>query len=186
MNTVQALQPKVRLAKAGVRGAELYNFYQLTSLMASFYVKATECEDFAETKRQWDECSGLVVEQVGMAYEWWNHVETSRDSSLTTDDAAIHRLLRRSADLTNRCLIAEKYLNEWEFAERWCSFAALMERAALNLVRKLSLRYPSMRNTSGEFESGIKRRLDIISGLEAHWAAEAFEIQNSYREPVAL
>jgi hypothetical protein len=181
---VKPQPPKIRLASAGTAASEVFNFYQIITLLSGLYIKGAQRQSAQTYKLSWDEASDSLVNQVGHAYDVWMATQkTLRDGLPISENQS---LISRTARLAMRIVACESHLNMWCPAMRWGRIMALIERRILRLADELADHHPYVADKLAQMGEEIRRRENSMVGIESAAAKEARDLNSQYAIPVAM
>lgn len=181
MATNKALPPKIRLAGPGVQGAEVFNYYQLISLISSLYVKAMDRHDEDVYAGAWDTCSVTTLEQIGIAHQCWGLVQAS-----TCPPKENILLIKRTLTVVHRLLTLDEKLTEWTALSRWTRILLLMEHEMKKLGQSIAIQNPAISEQLESMNHGYQARIALLMEMHASAMKEEQALNQNYAEPVAL
>ena len=176
--------PKVRLAVAGTPAPEVFNFYQIVSLLSGLYIKVNEREDVDKYKAIWTAASDSLLGQIGDIYNLWHAAQKSAAEGIPVPEDV--NLIKRSARLAIRIVAIEEGMSLWEPASRWARVICMIEVKLERLARQIAEHNPYLAESLKDLMAdGFKRRSSIVT-IQDHATQEENELNNSFAIPVAL
>ncbi len=181
---VKPQPPKVRLASAGMPASEVFNFYQIMTLLSGLYIKGAQRQNAQTFKHSWDAASDSLVNQVGDAYDVWMATQKTLKDGLPVGENK--NLMTRTARLAMRLVICENHLNIWCPAMRWGRIMALIERRVMVLAEQLAEHHPYIADKLSHMREEIRRRESSMLTVEATATKESRDLNSQYAIPVAM
>lgn len=176
--------PKVRLAASGTPCREVFNFYQIISLLSGLYIKAAELEGVTDYRLAWDFASESLLTQVGDSYDLWQIAQKgSSDGIPIPDDEA---LIKRTERLALRIVAFEENLSMWSPVSRWGRVMGLIERKLLILAEQIAAHNPYVTEKVREMAVIINKRQESMAIIEASALREDSSLRQNFAVPVAL
>ncbi|MCX6127007.1 MAG: hypothetical protein NTV34_19960 [Proteobacteria bacterium] len=176
--------PKVRLADASTSGAEIYNYYQLVSMLSSFYVKALDRKDEPAFASLWDDCAASILEQIGSAHNCWEKVQKEVASGIPLP---IHEpIVKRTLTLVKRFYILERQLTDWTPLGRWARVLLLVEAQMMRINTQIALNDPFLREPLAAMSHGFTLRLICLRKMEGQIIKENAALESQFAEVVVL
>ena len=181
---VKAAPPKVRLGGPGMTGADVYNFYQLISILSGLYVKALDRRDDGAFSGAWDTCSISILEQVGLAHSCWGRLQAqAQTSGLSPEDTV---LIRRTLTVVQRFSTIDEHLTEWASLSRWTRVLLLAEKQLKTLSIRIAKQNPFLKEQIDAMRSSFDARCALLSEVCVLAVKEEQYLNQNYAEPVAL
>lgn len=181
---VKAAPPKVRLGGPGMIGADVYNFYQLISILSGFYVKALDRRDDDAFSGAWDTCSVSIIEQVGLAHACWGKLQTEAQAAgVRPEDTA---LIKRTLSIVKRFSTIDEQLTEWASLSRWTRVLLRAERQLRTLSERIAVQNPFLKEQIGAMRSAFDARCALLTEVSTLAVKEEQSLNQNYAEPVAL
>lgn len=181
---VKAVPPKVRLGGLGMTGADVYNFYQLISMLSGLYVKALDRRDDAAFSGAWDTCSVSILEQVGLAHSCWGKLQAQAQAAgVSPEDPA---LIKRTLTLVNRFSTIDEQLTEWASLSRWTKVLQQAERQLKTLSVRIAKQNPFLTEQIDTMRSSFDARCALLSEVCSLAVKDEQSLNQNYAEPVAL
>lgn len=176
--------PKLRLAVADTPAPDVFNFYQIVTLLSGLYIKVNEREDIAAYREVWNAASDSLVGQIGDIYNWWHAAQKAVASGSHVPDD--QKFVERSARLANRIVLIEKNLSLWEPASRWARVIYLIETKLDRLAGELAEHNPYIAEDLKALRAeGFKRRSSVVM-IEDAATREEDNLNNNFAISVAL
>jgi hypothetical protein len=181
---VKPQPPMVRLASPGTPAAEVFNVYQIVTLLSGLYIKGAQRQSAKTSKQSWDDASDSLLGQVGDAYDIWVTAQQRvKDGLLVAENQP---LITKTARLAHRVVRVESYLNFWSAAVRWGRIMALIERQLLVIVDQLAEHHPYAKAKIAVMRAEIVWRQQSMRSVETAASKEAQELNQQYAVPVAF
>jgi hypothetical protein len=180
----QLKSPKVRLAVPGSEAPEVFNFYQIISLISGLYLKGSEHEDVAQYKKSLDFCGESLLTQVGEAYDLLGLAMKSQKEGLPVPVDSL--LLARTERFAKRMIVLDENLTMWTPVSRWARVLLLLERKLLRLAKQLSAHNPYVGEKIADMCVVIKKRSDAMEDVLKSALMEEQTLNGSFAVPVAL
>jgi hypothetical protein len=178
------LPPKVRLALPGSESPEVFNFYQIVSLLSGLYLKGSKREDVDHYRMAWEFASDSLLLQIGDAYDLWTSVLKSQKDGLPVP--LDQGLVSRSERLARRIVAFEEHLTMWSPVSRWARILARVEGRLLFFAEQVSEHNPYISDKLAKMCKEIERRQAAMLGVYQSASHEEKLINNSYATPVQL
>ncbi|MCX6116714.1 MAG: hypothetical protein NT027_04175 [Proteobacteria bacterium] len=179
-----SLPPVVRLADASSVGAELYNYFQLATMVSSLYVKASERRGEEDWKGAWSISCDAAINQMGLIHECWD--KAGYDKSPKSSDTNASPLLLRSMTLVNRLLILERFLNEWTPIERWAIVLSKIEAQVNTFAHRLAKTETVLAEQVDKMGQLTMVRRRMLNEIAKKSVTTKQRIQKAYAVPVSL
>jgi hypothetical protein len=176
--------PKVRLAVAGTPAPEVFNFYQIVSLLSGLYIKVNEREDVATYKAVWSSASDSLLGQIGDIYNLWHAAQKSAAEGIPLPDD--QRLVDRASRFAHRLVAIEERLSIWEPASRWARVICMIETKLDRLAGQIAEHNPYVaEEIKTLMTEGFKRRSSVVM-IQDQATGEEIDINSNFAIPVAL
>lgn len=176
--------PKIRLGGPGMPGAEVYNYYQLISLLSGLYVKALDRRDEETFSGAWNTCSISILEQVGMAHECWGQIQAQAAASVLQPENIT--LIKRTLTVVKRLSLIDDQLNEWVLLSRWARVLMHVEKQLKTLGQKIVLQNPFLKNSIDAMQTSFDARSALLNEVKTVAEKDERSLNQNYAEPVAL
>ena len=176
--------PKVRLAGPESPAPEVFNFYQITSLLSGLYIKAADREEIDGYKKALEFGSDLLLRQIGELYDLWHlALKHAGESIPVPADVDLIARLRRFA---NRIVAIEEQLTLWTPASRWARVLCLIEVRYERCGRQICAHNPYVaEKLAAILDQGISRRERLVM-MEDSALTEERDLRGQFAIPVAL
>lgn len=181
---VKALPPKIRLAGPGFAGAEVFNYYQIISVLSSLYVKALDRHDEGTYAGAWDTCFTSILEQIGIAHQCWEIVQAQAGTVPVAHQNI--KLIQRTQTMARRLLTLDEHLTEWVSLERWSKLLMLAEKQLRRLGHEVSRQNPLLKGQLEGMNDAYAARLGLLGEICSVALKETLSLNQNYAEPVAL
>jgi hypothetical protein len=175
----------VRLLKADEPGSDLYNLYQLHSMMTSMYVKAMERGGESEFKNTWNTATDKAIEQVGCLHTLWRE-SYELNKNKVVDRGRCEVLYKRAQTLALRMAVLDLRLNDWVPLERTVMFMAKMEQAILGYAMRAIRKEITLQQDFAEVKLLILDRMKQLRQIATESLDRKTWINVRYAEPVSL
>lgn len=176
--------PKVRLAPQATPGAEMYNYYQLVSLLSSLYVKSLDRGDDEDCASAWDACALSILEQIGLAHVCWDQVQAQVATGLPLPvNVAV---VKRTFTIAKRMVILERHLTEWTPALRWSRMLEAMERSILKVGMRVGDHHVELKQQLQAMIPLVSARQTLLKKIQKAALEEGKHLMLHFAEPVSL
>lgn len=175
--------PKIRLGGPGMPGAEVYNYYQLISILSGLYVKALDRRDEEALAGAWEACSMSILEQVGAAHSCWTRLQASAASGLAPENL---KLIKRTLTLVHRLTTIDENLTEWTGVARWARVMLAVEKQLKKLGCDVVRQNPYLKENIDGMNSSIDGRCALLTEVRSKAIQEEQSLTQNYAEPIAL
>ncbi len=176
--------PKIRLAVVGTPAPEVFNFYQVVSVMLSLYFKAGDRQEIKENKVAWDDATNSLLTQVGNAFTLLDYAQSSARDQIPLQPNPV--LTARIGRLALRMIACEEQLNVWTPHARWARILLMLENKVKNIAQQIADYNPYV---SAEMlaliELGGARRA-FVAKLSEDAIRDALDLQASFALPQAI
>lgn len=176
--------PKVRLAVPGTPCREVFNFYQIISLLSGLYIKAAELEGVSDYQLAWNFASESLLLQVGDSYDLWQAAQKGSGEGVPLPED--ESLVKRTERLAHRIISFEDNLSMWSPVSRWARVMSLIERKLLILAEQIAAHNPYVTEKIQEMAIVITKRHQSMAMIEASALREEKSLRNNFALPVAL